>query len=95
MIKQIKYTVDAVFCDNCGKDLESYLGHGYISNDEIQKDYCYDCALKLGKMSALDWLEAHGIYIYEKATYSNGVITAYQKWGRGYRVDKERIFEDG
>lgn len=62
MIKRITYEVDDAFCDKCGEDLKSYLGHG--------------------------------ICIYDKATYSNGVITAYRKWGRGYKVDTERIFED-
>ena len=94
MIKRITYEVDDAFCDKCGEDLKSYLGYGYIADDDNQHHYCYDCALKLGIITAMDWLLGHGICIYDKATYSSGVITAYRKWGRGYKVDTERIFKD-
>lgn len=94
MIKKIQITVTAAFCDDCKRDLHSYDGWGYVDDEKNHKQYCYDCGLKNGTASALEWLNAHGIGIYRKASYENGVITAYQKWGKGYRQDKVVVFED-
>ncbi len=87
MIKKIQITVDAVYCDKCGVDTEKYNGHGCIYDDENNKQYCYTCALKLGLMGALDWLRIHGICFYDKASYKDGKIIAFRKWGRGYTKD--------
>ena len=82
----------AVFCDRCGEDVEEYNGHPYIETDG--KHYCPDCALILGKLDALTYINWHGIGIYEKAEYKDGVLTAFQKWGRGYRRDEWSIDDE-
>lgn len=74
-------------CGICGNVIED--GEPHVKH-EAQR-ICCDCALKIGPLPAVDWLDIHGIDIYEKAEYKDGVITAYQKWGRGYRKDKIKI----
>ena len=74
-------------CGICGKIIED--GEPHIKYEA--QHVCCDCALKIGLLPAIDWLDIHGIDIYEKADYENGVITAYQKWGRGYRKDEIKI----
>jgi hypothetical protein len=82
----------AIFCDRCGEDVESYNGHPYIKVDS--NHYCPDCALIIGELDALTYISWHGIGIYEKAAYKDGVITAFQKWGRGYRKDEWNIDDE-
>ena len=74
-------------CGICGKIIED--GEPHIKYEA--QHVCCDCALKIGLLPAIDWLDIHGIGIYEKADYENGVITAYQKWGRGCRKDEIKI----
>ena len=76
-------------CANCGKPVSEHEGDPYQRFD--MKDYCLDCALKLGMLGPMEWLHYHGFGIYHHAEYHNGRITAYQKWGKGYRKDELEI----
>lgn len=64
MIKNIQITVEAVFCDECGKDLESYNGFPYVTAGE--KHYCLDCAYKLKEITKKEFFELHGICVAER-----------------------------
>ena len=79
--------VDFKECGICGKIIED--GEPHVKHEA--QHVCCDCALKIGLLPAIDWLDIHGISAYEKADYENGVITAYQKWSRGYRKDEIKI----
>lgn len=64
MIKDIKLTVSAVFCDECGDDVHSYDGWEYVEDEG--KHYCVDCAYKLGKITKKRWLELNGICVDDR-----------------------------
>ena len=91
-MKFIIHEVKEYLCEKCETPLGNHIGYPYIEkNNEF---YCHDCALKEGIIDAMEWLDAHGISIYDHATYKKGIITAYQKWGKSYRKDEVRVFED-
>ena len=91
-MKYITHEVKEYLCECCETPLGNHIGWPYVKKDE--NAYCYDCALKKGLVDALDWLDVHGIGIYEKAYYKDGVITAFRKWGKAYRKDEVRVFDD-
>lgn len=91
-MKYRTHEVREFLCDECETPLGNHMGWPYIEHGE--ENYCHDCALKKGIIDADEWLSAHGITIYDHAIYKNGVITAYQKWGRSYRKDEVRIFDN-
>lgn len=76
-------------CAHCGSLFEDKNPH---YNDRGVRFLCLDCALKLGKCTPMEYLDAHGLGIYHHAEYNNGKIIAYQKWGRGYRKDELEVF---
>ena len=65
MTKDIQITVEAVYCDECGKDVQSYNGHAYFSIDG--KDYCVNCAYKLHLISKREWCNLNGIGLSDRA----------------------------
>lgn len=91
-MKYIEHTVLEYLCDGCGEPLGNHIGNPYIR--EGKNNYCHDCALKRRLIDAEDWLEAHGIDVYDHAVYKNGEIIAYRKWGKRFCRDVVRIFED-
>ena len=50
--------------------------------------------LKHRLIDADEWLFAHGISIYDHAVYKNGEIIAYQKWGKSFRRDVVKMFDE-
>ena len=77
-------------CDDCGELLGNQNGNPYYTDGD--SNFCPDCALKHKIIDAQEWLKIHGIDIYDHAIYEDGVITAYQKWGKRFRKDEVRIF---
>jgi hypothetical protein len=90
VIKKIQITVDAVFCDECKKDLMSYDGNPYWEKDG--KHYCEMCALKSGAMSPLEYAQRYNPWTrkYYAAELVGDEIRAYYKCKtkKGYRVDR-------
>lgn len=91
-MKYRTHEVKEYLCDKCETPLGNLDGHPYYEDGE--NNYCPDCALKIGVIDAEEWLTIHGIGIYDRAIYKDGIITAYQKWGRGYRKDEVKIFDN-
>lgn len=95
MIKKIQLTVDAAFCDECGEDLHSYEGWGYIDIRVEGKHYCEECALRIGVLDPLFWINKHNPTTreYYKAELVGHEIHAYYKCKtkKGYRVDKFEV----
>lgn len=91
-MKYIEHVIPEYLCDDCEVPLGNHEGNPYIRDGN--NNYCHDCALKRRLIDADDWLEAHGICIYDHAVYKNGEIIAYQKWGKRFRRDVMRIFDD-
>lgn len=93
IMKYIEHVVREYLCDEC----ETLLGnqHGYPFIQDGENNYCHDCALKRHLIDAEEWLKSHGIAIYDHAIYKDGEIIAYQKWGKSFRRDVVRIFDDG
>ena len=79
-------TVDYL-CDGCGTELNTLKGWPWYGTP--QNRYCPNCAVKYGYCTPLEWTERFGNYHH--ATYKDGVITAYKKWGRGYRKDEFEV----
>lgn len=88
-MKFIEHKVIEYLCDECDEPLGNQDGNPYYS--DADNNYCPDCALKNRVIDADEWLHVHGISIYDHAIYKDGVISAYQKWGKGYRKDEMRI----
>ena len=78
-------------CDACRVTIEASFPR--VMSEDGKECLCIDCALKQGKLPPKEWLDLRGLGIYEKATYEDGVIYAFQKWGRGYRKDEIRLVE--
>lgn len=93
MIKKIQLTVKAAFCDECGKDLHSYDGWGFVNTGNNQ--YCEECGLKVGALKPLDWVNRYNPTVrkYYKAELIGNIIHAYYKCKtpKGYRVDKFEV----
>lgn len=91
----MRMSKDAEFCDCCGVAI--YDGDPKVKESNTPSEFtlCLDCGLKNNYISAIEWLQLRGFNIYDHATYnaSNGTITAFQKWGRGYRKDEIRFVE--
>ena len=75
-------------CTDCNELIHDSDPHAVWNNSE---HFCLNCALKRGIIGPLYWLDTCGIGIYHHATYNNGTITGFQKWGRGYRKDEIKI----
>lgn len=91
-MKYIEHIVYEHLCEDCDTPLGDHEGNPYVEHEGDY--YCHDCALRRRLIDADGWLVAHGIYIYDHAIYQDGCITAYQKWGKGYRKDTVKIFDD-
>lgn len=91
-MKCVEHKVIEYLCDDCGEPLGNHEGNPYISDGE--NNYCCDCALKHRLIDADEWLFAHGISIYDHAVYKNGEIIAYQKWGKSFRRDVVKMFDE-
>lgn len=91
-MKYIEHTVLEYLCDECGTPLGNHEGNPYIHFED--ENFCHDCALKKRLIDADEWLAAHGICIYDHAVYKDGKIIAYQKWGKKFRRDIMRIFDN-
>lgn len=89
-MKFIYYEVEDYLCEDCETELHTQSGWPYAQDDDGNY-YCLDCGLKRGLISPMYWLVSHGIGIYHHATYKDGVITGFQKWGRGYRKDEIKV----
>lgn len=75
---------EVVLCDRCKKDVKAYNGFPYVSTDG--HDYCYDCALILGVVTPMEYVD-ECLFAFgrcDKAEYSDGKLIMYRKWGRGY-----------
>ena len=71
-------------CQSCGRATHEEDGFPYAV-DDTGKHYCLDCGLRCGMVEPLNYLELHGFGIFHHATYQDGIIYAFRKWGRGYR----------
>lgn len=93
MIKKIQITVDAAFCDECGKDLHSYEGWGYV--DTGDKQYCEECGLRVGALDPLAYVNRYNPTTrrYYKAELEGNTILAYYKCKikKGYRIDRIEV----
>ena len=93
MIKKIQLTVDAAFCDECGEDLHSYEGWGYVELEG--KHYCEKCGLRVGALDPLEYVENYNPTTrrYYKADLIGNVIHAYYKCKtkKGYRIDRFEV----
>lgn len=72
-------------CPSCHTPTNEERGFPYGIDDKTGEHYCLDCGLKLGIVEPMDYLELHGFGIFHHATYKNGIISAFRKWGKGYR----------
>lgn len=88
-MKTITYEVTDYLCDDCEIDLNTENGGNYVFDGENY--YCPTCAVKRGLLDPLDWCKYQGMGIYHHATYKDGVITAYRKWGSGYRKNEIKV----
>lgn len=89
-MKYITHETREYLCECCEKPLGNHVGWPYVESGD--DNYCFDCALKLGIISADEWLKSNcWLGIYDHAAYKDGVITLFQKWGRGYRKDQIAI----
>ena len=73
-------------CKTCGAQIPDF----YPRVNHENEVYCIDCAVKAELMDPLEWCELSGIYLFHHATYKDGIITGFRKWGRGYskvRID--------
>lgn len=91
-MKYVEHIVLEHLCESCETPLGDHEGNPYIKQEGAY--YCHDCALRLKFIDAEEWLNAHGIRIYDHAMYKDGCIIAYQKGGKGYRKDVVRVFDD-
>lgn len=73
MIKDIQITVEAVYCDECGKDVQSYNGHPYHIEDN--KHFCLNCAYKLKQISKREWCNLNGIGLSDRAIRNLEIVT--------------------
>lgn len=76
-------------CYKCGGLIDDSHPLYIVDNRHFM---CLDCALALGYIGPMAWLEAHGLGIYHHAEYHDGAITAFQKYGRGYRKDVITVY---
>ena len=70
-------------CDGCGMGLGNHIGNPYFSQGN--NNYCPDCALRVGVITPEKWLSINGLYGFHHAEYKDGKVTAFLKWGKGYR----------
>ncbi len=80
-------------CPSCNRATHEEDGFPYGIDEKTGDHYCFDCGLKLGMVEPMDYLELRGFGIFHRATYQNGIITAFQKWGRGYRKHELKFLE--
>lgn len=73
------------FCDSCGQDLKYNLCGNPFYQDEKGGDYCYNCALKQGLITPLEWLRFNFNMGCHHATFENGQVIGFYKCGRGFR----------
>lgn len=86
MSKYIIHEIKEHLCEVCNKPLGDRVGHPYCFDDEEDTFYCPDCGLDNGYIDATEWLCCRSLgAFFEKAEYKDGVVTAYRKWGKGYR----------
>ena len=45
-------------------------------------------------MTTLPFIKMHGIGVFHHAAYKDGIITAFRKWGRGFKKYELMIFEE-
>ncbi len=79
-------------CDDCETPLGHYMGFPYVEVGDYT--YCYDCALKRGLITPMAWFKASGMEP-DHATFKDGVVTGFWKWGRGFRKCTCTIGKDG
>lgn len=79
-------TVPEYFCDGCGRNSEPQYGNPLpYFTDSAGRDFCPDCALRNGLVSAMNWFELHGVVgILHHAEYKDRKVIGYQKHGRGF-----------
>jgi hypothetical protein len=88
-LKTIVYEVTDYLCDDCETELHTTDGGPYVAVGDNY--YCGSCAVKRRLLEPMSWLAWHGMGGYSRATYKDGVITAYQKCGKGYRKDEFEV----
>ena len=71
-------------CSSCGRYTHEEDGYPY-GIDDTGKHYCLDCGLRHEIFEPLEYLRLCGFGIFHHATYKDGIINAYRKWGKGYR----------
>ena len=81
-------------CPSCGKYTHEEDGFPYGINVDTGKHYCLDCGLKLGMVEPMEYLILHGIGVFHHATYKDGIINVFRKWGRGFKKYELMIFEE-
>lgn len=78
-------------CDGCGMGLGNHIGNPYFSQGN--NNYCPDCALRVGVITPEKWLSTNDLYGFHHAEYKDGKVTAFLKWGKGYR-ESEMVLPD-
>lgn len=87
MRKPFEVTFFEYFCDSCGQKIGDDLCGDPSHHGKDGGEYCSDCALKKGLIAPLTWLNLCGLAFYDHATFENGHVIGFQKWGRGFRKD--------
>ena len=73
MVKEIEITVKTTYCDVCGEDQHDYDG-GFPRISKNGRDYCLDCAYKLGLITKREWCENHGISMTDRQLKSLEIL---------------------
>ena len=80
-------------CPSCGKYTHEEDGFPCGVDDDTGEHYCLDCGLKLGMVDLIEYLRLQGIGVFHHASYKDGIITAFRKWGKGYRKYELKFME--
>ena len=84
--KDYEVTIRVHLCEDCEREVQNMEGNGDFEIDDKGDYYCYDCALKHGLIDANKWAERYaGFYRLHHATYQDGIVYIYEKWGKKFR----------
>ena len=87
--KEHKVTLIEHLCEDCERPLGDCNGWGGWTKVNNGDYYCLECALKNGIIDADTWVKdscfSQFVNHPHHATYSDGIVTIYQKWGKKFR----------
>lgn len=84
--KDYEVTIRVHLCEDCEREVQNLDGNGVFKIDYKGDYYCPDCALKNGLIDANEWADSYiHHYSVHHASYHNGIVNIYQKWGKSFR----------